>query len=553
MVKQQMRITALYCRLSHDDELSGESMSIQTQKAMLEQYAKDHGLLNIEFFVDDGYSGVNFDRPDFQRMLGLVENDRVAAVCVKDLSRLGRNYLQTGIYTEVIFPQHNTRFIAINDNVDSDAGENEFAPFRNILNEWYAKDCSKKVRSARYTKALKGEYTAPYAPFGYQKDPADRHHLIPDERAPILQRMFRMALEGTNCFMIATALEKEKVLTPRAYVMMKHGRYATEKRQKHPYSWDSRSVRKILSNPIYLGHMVGHKASSVSFKDKRIVPRPKEEWVIVENTHEPLVDQATFDTVQERIKYKKPHRTYNPDNIFRGLLVCSGCGHRMVYGADLGSRRGGSNGMFCCPTHRRFRKSDCTGHYIYLDDLYTVVLEDIRHHASLAAADRERYVEYLMGLSEQGQSGERQSWKKEMERSQRRLAELDMIIRRLYEDSVFGHIPGERYAVMSASYEEEAGKLKARCMELQDMLDSYSKQSVSSQEFAELVAEYTDITSLNAELLNTLIDKIIIHEKEVVDGETFMRVEIYYRFIGKVGGERGDDLKAKKPDYVKKR
>ena len=549
-LKQQERITALYCRLSRDDELSGDSMSIQTQKTMLERYAKEHGFPNIRWFVDDGYSGTNFDRPDFRRMLALVEDDKVAVVCVKDLSRLGRNYLQTGMYTEVIFPEHDTRFIAVNDNVDSDAGDNEFAPFRNILNEWTARDCSRKVRAAYLAKAYNGEYTAPYAPYGYRKDPADKHRLLPDERAPIVKRMFQMALEGKTCFAIAKELEREQVLTPRAYVMVKHGKYLTENRQKHPFSWSVLTVQHLLSNPVYLGKMVSQKASTRSFKDKRIEVRPEEEWIVVENTHEPLVDQSTFDTVQERLKVKKPDWTHNPRNIYRGLLYCGECGLRMVFSSTMGHRHG-STGMFGCAKFRRYGGKDCSGHYIHLEELNEVVLEDIRRHASLSAADKKQYAKRLMSLSEQERDGERSSWKKEAERCANRLAELDVLVQKLYEDNVFGRIPAERYATLSETYEAEAAKLRERKMELRNMMDAYGKRSRNAEEFAALVAQYADIPCLTEELLNTLVEKIFVHEKEVIDGKTFMRVEIYYRFIGNVGNGDDGELKAKK--YVKTR
>ena len=543
-LQQQIRITALYCRLSRDDELSGDSMSIQTQKAMLGQYAKEHGLTNCQFFVDDGYSGTNFNRPDFQRMLALVEEDKVAVVCVKDLSRLGRNYLQTGLYTEVVFPEHNTRFIAINDNVDSDAGDNEFAPFRNILNEWYSKDCSKKVRSAYRAKAIKGEFTGPVAPYGYRKDPADKHHLLPNECAPIIQRMFRMALEGKTCCMIANTLQREQILTPQAYAMIHEGMYYTPERKNNPYAWTTPSVKALLSNPVYTGNMVSQRATSRSYKDKRVIFRPKEEWITVENTHEPLVDKVTFDTVQERLKIKKPDWTYNPNNIFRGLLFCGECGRRMVF-SSWACAKGGVTGKFSCAKYRRYGGNECSAHNIGLSDLKTLVLEDIRRHASLAAADREQYVDYLVSLSSREWDGERASWTKEAERCRKRLDELDAIIRKLYEDSVFGRVSEERYATLSASYEEESKKLKDRYTELQDRIASYGKQSKSSGEFAPLVAGYTDITELTEELLNTLVEKIVLHEKEDVDGECLMRVEIYYRFIGSVGGSSGDDLMAK--------
>ena len=539
-VKQQMRITALYCRLSRDDELSGDSMSIQTQKTMLTQYAKEHGFTNCQFFVDDGYSGTNFDRPDFQRMLALVEEDKVAVVCVKDLSRLGRNYLQTGLYTEVVFPEHDTRFIAINDNVDSDDGDNEFAPFRNILNEWYAKDCSKKVRSAYRAKAIKGDFTGPVAPYGYSKDPANKYHLIPNECAPVIQRMFQMALEGNSGCVIASTLHRDKILTPQAYAMIHEGMYSTDERKNNPYAWTSSTVKALLRNPVYLGKIVSQRSTTRSYKDKRRLEKPETEWITVENTHEPLVDQATFDTVQKRISVKRRDKIINPRNIFRGLLRCGDCGLSMAFSSTTGT-----TGRYSCAKYRRYGCNECSPHAINLSDLYDVVLDDIRRHAALAAADRDRYVEYLMSLSQRGWDGERASWAREAERCQKRLNELDTIQRKLYEDNVFGRIPDERYAALSASYEEEAKKTKDRYVELQGRIDSYGKYSHSSVEFADLVAGYTDIQELTEELLNMLVDRIVVHEKEIVDGKVFMRVDIYYRFIGAIGGESGDAILAK--------
>lgn len=542
-LKQQIRITALYCRLSRDDEFSGDSVSIQTQKTMLTQYAKEQGFSNCEFFVDDGYSGTNYNRPDFQRMLGLVEDGRVAVICVKDLSRLGRDYLQTGYYTEVIFPEHDTRFIAINDNVDTAKGDNEFAPFKNIINEWYAKDCSRKVRSAFRTKALNGEYTGGYPAYGYRKDPEDRHRLIPDEHAPIVQRMFQMALEGATCFHIAKTLESEEIPTPRAYLMDAFGKYHANERVKHPYAWAKTTVHQILSNPIYLGKLVSQRYKTKSFKDKRIVPRPEDEWITVENTHEPLVDQETFDTVQRRIQIKQPATWANSDNIFRGLLICGGCNTRMVFSSRTGRK---SRGHFCCNKHRRYGGKECSNHYITLEQVTELLLCDIRTHASLAAADKDRYIEYLMHLSEQEWNGERASYQKEAAGCQKRMADLEAILKKLYEDRVFGLISDERYLSMSADYEAETVRVKDRYYELQTLLDGFSKQSRDAQKFAKLVESYTDITEVTEELLHTLVDKIVVHEKEVVDGKIIMRVDIYYRFIGKVGDKDGEALQAPK-------
>ncbi len=540
-VRQQIRITALYCRLSRDDEYSGESVSIQTQKSMLSQYAKEQGFTNCEFFVDDGYSGTNYNRPDFQRMLGLVEDGKVAVICVKDLSRLGRDYLQTGYYTEVVFPEHDTRFIAINDNVDTAKGDNEFAPFKNIINEWYAKDCSRKVRSAFRTKALNGEYTGGYPAYGYRKDPEDRHRLIPDEHAPIVQRMFLMALEGVSCFHIAKTLEREEVPTPRAYLMDKYGKYEANERVKHPYAWAKTTVYNILSNPIYLGKLVSQRYKTKSFKDKRIVPRPEEEWITVENTHEALVDQATFDTVQRRIEIKQPPSWADSTNIYRGLLFCGGCQTRMVFTCRKGRK---SVGHFGCNKYRRFGGKECSSHYITVEQVRDLLLRDIRRHASLAAEDRDAYVEHLMAMSEREWNGERASYQKEVDACRQRMSELEIILKKLYEDNVFGKISDERFAVMSSDYEAEAKRLKDRYNELQGLLDAYGKQSRDAREFARLVEQYTDITELTEELLHTLIDRVVVHEKEVVNGEIIMRVDIYYRFIGRVGDTEGKDLRA---------
>lgn len=510
---------------------------------MLSQYAREHGFANCEFFVDDGYSGTNYNRPDFQRMLGLVEDGKIAIICVKDLSRLGRDYLQTGYYTEVVFPEHDIRFIAINDNVDTATGDNEFAPFKNIINEWYAKDCSRKVRSAFRTKALNGEYTGGYPAYGYRKDPEDRHHLIPDEHAPIVQRMFQMALEGETCFHIAKTLEREQIPTPRAYLMDAYGKYQANERVKHPYAWAKTTVYQILSNPIYLGKLVSQRYKTKSFKDKRIVERPEDEWITVENTHKPLVDQATFDTVQQRIKIKQPATWAASKNIFRGLLICGGCNTRMVFSARKGRK---SQGHFCCNKHRRYGGTECSNHYITLEQITELLLCDIRTHASLAAADKEKYTQYLMELSEHEWNGERASYQKEADGCQKRMSDLETILKKLYEDRVFGIISDDRYLSMSADYEAETKKLKDRYYELQGLLDGFKKQNRDARKFAELVEAYTDIIEVTEELLHTLVDKIVVHEKEVINGEIIMRVDIYYRFIGKVGDQDGEALKAPK-------
>ena len=540
-LKQQIKITALYCRLSRDDEFSGDSSSISTQKKMLMQYAKENGFANCQFFVDDGFSGTNFNRPDFQRLLGLVKDGKVSTICVKDLSRLGRDYLQTGYFIEVVFPEYRTRFIAINDNVDTNGGDNEFAPFKNIINEWYAKDCSRKVRSAFHTKAINGEFTGGYPAYGYMKDPDDKHHLIPDEHAPIVQRMFSMALSGMTCFHIAKQLEQEMIPTPRAYLRDQYGKYVTNNTVKHPYAWAKTTVYQILSNPVYVGKLVGQRYTTKSFKDKRIIEKPEEEWITVENTHEALVDQSTFDSVQERIRIKKPASWANSNNIYRGLLICGGCNTRMVFSARKGRK---SKGYFCCNKHRRYGGKECSKHYITLEQIEEILLTDIRKHAALATEDKEKYAEHLRQLSMRNSDGEAEVNQRELAKCQNRMKELDAILKKLYEDRVFGVITEERFRVMSADYEKEQTDLKVRYAELQNAILDKRKESMAIDQFIEMIEPYVNITELNEELLNTLIEKVVVHEKEVIDCQITMRVDIYYRFIGNIGDENGGYLQA---------
>lgn len=531
--KQQFnKITALYCRLSRDDEYSGDSMSIQTQKAMLKHYADENGHTNCKYFVDDGYSGTNYDRPDFQRLLSEIEAGKVGTVIVKDLSRLGREYLQTGYYIEILFPKYDVRFIAVNDNVDSSNGDNEFAPFKNIINEWYAKDISRKVRSAYKTKALKGEFTGVRAPYGYMKSPEDKHKLIPDEHAPIVQRMFQMALEGKSCAEIAYAFKHERIPTPGAYTRGMDGVLRKNERVKYPYDWIKRGVQVILQNPVYMGDMVSQKRSSKSFKDKRIIEKPKSEWITVYDTHEPLVSREDFETVQQRISVKKHWNEANPDNIFRGLLICGECGKSIVYKKEHSINK---TPKYKCNSYIHRGKSSCTPHNIEAEDLKAIVLEDINRHIVLSSNDKAMYIEHLINQSDSELNSEKSSYQKELQKIQQRLDELDIVLQSMYEDKVFNRISEERYTSMSASLEKEEAQLKERCNEIQTKLSQYTHQSKSAQDFADLIEQFSPITELDAVLLNTLIEKIVIHEQRDENGQKIMPIEIYYRFIGKVG------------------
>lgn len=532
--KQLQDITALYGRLSRDDEMSGESMSIQSQRAILGQYAKEHGFTNCRFFMDDGYSGTNFDRPAFIEMMELVQQGRVKTILVKDLSRLGRNYLEVGRYTEVIFPEYKVRFIAITDGVDSAVGENEFAPFKNIINEWYAKDISRKVKSAFKAKALRGEYTGAYPPYGYDRDPADRHKLVPNQYSSVIGEIFRMALEGKTCGQIARELERQQILRPQAYLHEKFGKFVSDRILQYPFAWDHSSVRAILMNQVYIGNMVHFRTGSKNFKEKKLIWKPETDWIVVEGTHEPLVDAETFWTVQERVKVKQPRKRCCNANIFRGLLFCGECGKRMAFCNRKNEKRRKSLGSFSCNTNRRYGGKFCTTHYITLEQVKSIVLEDIRRNAMLASEDTGRYIDYLMQLTKAGQADEVNALKKELETSRHRLAELATLVQRIYEDHVFDRLPEELYQTLSAKYEAETKNLKARTAEIQTQLAESASKTQNSKDFAALVAPYADITELDEELVHTLIEKIVIHEKEILGGQPVMRIEIYYRFIGKV-------------------
>ena len=530
--QQYNKITALYCRLSRDDEYNGDSMSIQTQKDMLKRYADENGHTNCMYFVDDGVSGTTFERQGFQSMIAEIENGNVGTIIVKDLSRLGREYLQTGYYTEIFFPQHDVRFIAVNDNIDSDNGENEFAPFKNIINEFYARDISRKIRSSYRTKALKGEFTGWRAPYGYMKSPEDKHKLIPDEHAPIVQRMFQMALEGRSCGNIASVLRNEQIPTPGAYIRGKDGILREDKRVKYPYSWFQTTVRDILSNEVYIGNMVSLRFMSKSFKDKRLVERPQDEWIRVENTHEPLVDKDTFYTVQKRISVKKPRHKPNPDNIFRGLLICGECGKHIVYKKENCANK---TAKYQCNLYIKRGKGVCTSHSVSADNLKAIVLDDINRHIRLSNENKAAYIEQLVNQSDSRLSGEKSSLQKELQRIKQRLDELNIILQNLYEDKVFKRISEERYAAVSVNLEKEEKQLKERYSEIQTSMKQFAQQSKSAQEFADLIEQYSPITELDSVLLNTLIEKIVIHENIDDDGQKIISIEIYYRFIGKAG------------------
>lgn len=526
--KQQFnKITALYCRLSRDDDFSGDSMSIQNQKAMLEHFANENGHINCRFFIDDGVSGTTFEREGFQSMISEIENGNVGTVIVKDLSRLGREYLQTGYYTEIMFPKYDVRFIAVNDNVDSASGDNEFAPFKNIINEWYARDISRKIRSTFRTKALKGEFIGTTTPYGYRKSPENKHKLIPDENALTVQRMFQMALEGANCNTIARTLKAEKIPIPGAYIRDMQG-ILRKTNVKYPYDWEQPTVRYILSNEVYIGTIVNNVTSTKSFKDRTRVKNADSEKIKVENMHEPLVDRETFYTVQERIAIKKSTEN-NSESIFRGLLKCGECGGNLVFGKATQRR---VSHYYRCGRYARHR--DCTPHTVNLNHFTEVVLYDINKHISFVKENKKKYAAQLMEYFNNGKNDVLHANTEKLKLIENRIGELNLLIQKIYEDKTFGRITDDIYSAMYANMLNELSDLQSEKEQIQNTVSQRSACENSINRFISLIEQYAPVKKLDEILLNNLIEKIVVHERQRIDGKTIMPIEIYYRFIGKV-------------------
>lgn len=529
-LKQQDKITALYCRLSKDDFLNGDSMSIQNQKELLLKYANDNDYYNTEFFVDDGYTGTNFDRPDFKRLIEAVADGKIGTVIVKDLSRFGREYLQTGFYTEMFLPDNDVRFIAINDSVDSDEGDNDFAPFKNIINEWYAKDCSKKIRAVMKMKAQRGDCLTGIAPYGYMKDPNDKTKLIPSDRADYVKMMYRMAIEGCSCGEIATKMRSMNLPIPKADNYIRNGLENCASYPKYPYYWLKATVKTILLNPVYMGKTVALRYTNKSYKNKKRIERPENEWVITDNTHEALVSQEDYDTVYKRLSVKTRDKVTNPDNIFRGLVMCPDCGK--VHGFSKRYDNRNSKGVYRCQTAIRYGKDYCSSHYITFEQLYDVVLSDVQRHATLFEENSDNYIDILSKAFETDKIKERTALIKEQDKAKKRIGELDTLLQKIYEDMVFGVISKERYMSMSENMEKELSALKARSNEISAALQENDNNRTNAEKFAELIENYIGITELDYELVHTLIEKIYIHERENIDGKAVIKVDIYYRFIG---------------------
>ena len=536
MLRQQTNqtpITALYCRLSRDDELQGESNSISNQRRMLESYCRDHGLKNCQYFVDDGWSGANFDRPGFQRMLEGVENGEIKTVVTKDLSRLGRNYLQVGLYTEMIFPKKGVRYIAINDGVDSVQGDSELSALKNLFNEWMVRDTSKKIKAVFKSKGMSGKPLTSHPPYGYIKG-EDGTFAIDEETAPVVKQIYAFCLAGNGPGKIARMLTEQNIPTPGTIEYQRTGntrRYYPD----CPCKWSATTVGHILERQEYIGNTVNFKTEQVSYKVKGTLYTPEREMVF-ENTHPAIIDKVTWERVQELRKQRKRPNRYGEVGLFSGLVFCADCGSVMYQQRyDTPTRK---QDCYICGSYKK-RTTDCTSHFIRTDLLTEGVTTNLRAITNYAAKHEAQFAKLLMAQTEDGGKKKTAARKKELDAAEKRITELKAIFKRLYEDSGSGRITDERFTELSADYEQEQAALKERMAELQAEQDRAQEASANVGKFMSIVHKYTSFEELTPTLLREFVEKIVVHEAVALDGkrrgkQRTQAIEIFYSFVGKV-------------------
>ena len=530
------KITALYCRLSKDDGTNNESMSISTQKTMLKDYAKRNGFLNCQFYVDDGYSGTNYDRPAFRQLIEDIQDGEVSTLITKDLSRLGRNYLETGTYIEVFFPNHNVRYIAINDGVDSiDNAQMDITPFRNIINEMYAKDTSRKIKSALHARKMQGKYMATTAPFGYQKDEKDHNHLVIDEvTAPVVELIFSIAEEGVGLHTICNRLRKAKVMKPSFYKKELFERFMDEEKM---YDWDTAYVSQILHNPVYAGNLTVADKPTKTMRSKKRQYIPYAEREIIYGTHEPIIEQNRWNNVQKILQSRLPvigESSSGYDNIFRGIIKCADCGSAMLAKVEQKRKRNNvlDKTFYCCTKCRKFGKEGCSSHTIEARTVHEVVLADIQKHAGQALTDRKAMVTEIAERLNLQLSADREQQKKELRQCKQRVSEIENLYAKLYEDLTKELLTEKRFQMLSARYDSEQEELTAKIKELEKSAIADKEQLSSIEQFAEQISDYAGITKLNFKIINQLIEKILVSEPVEVDGQKIQRLTIHYKFIG---------------------
>ena len=549
MVKDN-RITALYERLSRDDEMQGESNSITNQKKYLEDYAVQHGFGNIQHFSDDGYSGTNFNRPAFNSLLTEIEAGRVGTVIVKDMSRFGRNYLQVGFYTEMMFPKKNVRFIAVNNGVDSaNPADNDFTPFLNIMNEWYIRDSSRKVTTVLRARGMEGKHTTNNAIYGYRKSEEDKNQwVIDEEAAEVVRRIYRMSLEGKGPYEIARILSEEQIERPSYYLAKRGlGTCRSNNNTATPYVWRGATVRDILSKPEYMGHTVNFRSYKESYKDKRAKRTPKEDWVIFKNTQEAIVSEEMWNKVQELRKTVRRTDTVGEANPFTGLLYCADCGAKMYnhrggtgrarnWKGELNGKRRPDRDEYNCSTYNLSRQSydkQCSQHYIRTEVVRKLVLETIKAVSDYVITNEEEFINRIYSSSRDKQKESIRSLKRKIAQDTKRVNELNMLMKKLYEDNISGKLSDKRFEFMLSEFENEQDTIEISMENAKAEIEKYESDTVRADKFIELVKRYTDFSELTTPMLNEFVEKILVHEADYSSGERVQEVEIYLNFIGK--------------------
>ena len=540
MAVKKIKYTALYERLSRDDEMQGESNSIVNQKRYLEEYAQAQGFKNIRHFTDDGYSGTNFKRPGFQEMIAAIEAGEIDVVCVKDLSRFGRDYLKVGFYTEIMFPEKGVRFIAINNSVDSaNPMENDFTPFLNIMNEWYAKDTSNKIRAIFRSRMQDGKRCSGAIPYGYKRDPEDKNHLLIDEEAAkVVRRIYQMVIDGMGSQAIANQLTADNVLIPSAYLEQSEHGESRNHSYHDPCRWNCTAVSYILDKQEYMGHTVLGKTICENFKTKKRRKARPDELIIFENTHEPIIDAETWHLVQKlrrRTRRKLANGSYS--HRLSGLVYCADCGKRLSYSSPQSQHRPDgktydADSSFRCPTYKSMY-GECTMHYIKSSTLDKLVDEAVRKIARYILRNEQAFLEQVRELTSADQKQTQSEDKKELVNIKKRIAELDNYIKRLYEGNASGKIPDRQFEKLMAQYDSEQQELEERVKEIEASIHEIQQESENGQQFVRLVQKYRDLTEIDQTALNEFIDKVVVHE--ATGGRTADRsqqIEIYFNFIG---------------------
>lgn len=545
----ETKITALYERLSNDDRLLGDSNSIVNQKAMLESYAKQNNFSNLQHYTDDGFSGGNFERPSWKRMVSDIQAGKVGTVIVKDMSRVGRDYLQTGFYTEVLFKQQGVRFIAVSNGVDStDASSSEFAPFLNIMNEWYLRDCSRKLKAAYRTKGNSGKPTTSHPPYGYRKSPDDKNQWIVDEEsAMVVKRIFNLCVEGYGPGQIAKILMNDKIETP-SYYWGKQGISAWQSKYdpNRPYDWTSDSVARMLERIEYLGHTVNFKTFRQDYKNNKMLHNPKEKWKIFENTHEPIIDKETWELVQKLRETPKRHDFSDKPNPLTGLLYCADCGAKLyndsqkAYSQKHGYKPDPMTGYYGsdyyeCKNYKLASVREtalCTSHRVNTNALIKLILETIRLVSEYAITNKTEFIEKVKAISLSQHNQDVNEQKKRLAKNEKRYTELDELIKKLYESYATGKLTEKRFELLSAGYEQEQENLANEIDELKKCLETYKEETDNVNQFLELTKKYTDFSVLTTPMLNEFIDKIIIHAPYRDEVDRFQQIDIYFNFIG---------------------